>query len=230
MGGLTATSTSMGMGDGPLRYCGAVGGVANTSTFTGLGDGSLGFCRNGGTGDGSLNFGRVMGGAINAVGGMGDWSLALSRAKREVSNNSNADGLVGGLNVPEVGEGFGGPMIGNSVTGSGGDDRGLLGMGGIIGGISVSGAVEIGVGMGGLEALLGHVRKGTTSAGCGKYMMRTRSVDDPYALAKSEQHFVVLLVRNCLVGNNFQGVVPWGGGGGWGTGQTATRQGDTGKC
>ena len=41
----------------------------------------------------------------------------------EVSNNSNADGLVVGLNVAEVGEGFGGPMSGNSVTGSGGNDR-----------------------------------------------------------------------------------------------------------
>ena len=180
MGGLRATSTSTGIGDGSLGYCGAVGGVTNTSTFTGLGDGSLGFCRNGGTGDGSLHFGRVMGGAINAVGGMGHWSLALSRAMGEVSNNSNADGLVGGLNVPEVGEGFGGPMSGNSVTGSGGNDRGSLGMGGIIGGISVSGAGELGVGMGGggLEGLLGHVREGTTSAGGGVDVMRTRSVDD----------------------------------------------------
>ena len=69
-------------------------------------------------------------------------------------------------------------------------------MGGIIGGISVSGAGEIGVGMGGggLEGLLGHVREGTTSAGRGEDVMRTGSVDDLYALAKSEQHFAVLLV------------------------------------
>ena len=213
MGGLTATSTSTGMGDGSLGYCGAVGGVTNTCTFTGLGDGSLGFCRNGGMGDGSLNFGRVMGGAINAVGEMGDWSLALSRAMGEVSNNSNADGLVGGLNVPEVEEGFGGPMSGNSVTGSGGNDQGSLRMGVIIGGISVSGAGEIGVGMGGsgLEGLLGHVREGTTSAGRGEDVMRTRSVDDLYALAKSQQHFAVLLVRKLFSREQCSGRSAMGG-------------------
>ena len=42
-----------------------------------------------GTGHGSLGLGRTMGGAINSVGEMGDWSLGLSRAMGEVSKHFN---------------------------------------------------------------------------------------------------------------------------------------------
>ena len=172
MGGVTNTSTSKGMRYGSLGLGRAVGGDTNTSTSTGMGDGSLGLGRaiggvtdtstSTGMGDGFLALGRAMGGAINSVGGLGDWSLGLSRAMGEVSNNSTANSFGGGLNVPEVGGGFAGPMRRNSVTGSGGNDQGSLGMGGIIGGISVSSVGEIGVdmGVGELEGLLGHVREG----------------------------------------------------------------------
>ena len=161
-----------------------MGGVTDTSTSTGMGDGSLGL-------------GRAMRGAMNSVRGIGAWSLQSSMLMGEVSKSSTADDLLGGLNVAKVGEGFGGSMSGKSITGSRGNDRGSLGMGGIMGGISVSSVrgIGVGMGMGGLGGLLGHVREGTTSAGCGEDVMRTRSVDDLYVLAKARQHFVVLLVR-----------------------------------
>ena len=193
VGGVTNTSTSTGVRYGSLGFGRVVGGVTNTSTSTGVGYGSLGFGRvvggvadtstSAGMADGSLGLGRAMGGTINSVGGMGDWSLGSSRLMGEVST---ADDLVGGLNVPEVGEGFRGPMSRNCITGSGGNDRGSLGMGDTVGGISVSGVGGIGVGMGvgGLGGLLGYVREGTTSAGCREDVMRTRSVDDLYTLTK----------------------------------------------
>ena len=144
-----------------------------------------------------------MGRAISAVGGMGDSSLALTRAMGEVSNYSTADGLVGGLNFPEAGKDFVGPMSRNSVTGSCGNDGGSLGMGSIIRGISISGVRGIGLGLGRgiFEGLLGHVRED---------VMRTRSVDDHYTLAVSKQHSGCFWSKNCLVRNKFQGIVPYG--------------------
>ena len=130
----------------------------------------------------------------------------------EVSNNSTADSFGGG---------FAGPMRGNSVTGSGGNDQGSLGMGGIIGGISVSGVGGIGVGIcvGELEGLLGHVRERTTCAGRDEDVMRTRSLDDLYSLAKSKQHFAVLLVRKLFSREQLLGRSAMGGK----NGQTAIR-------
>ena len=188
--GVTKSSTSTG--DGSLGLGRAVGGIADTSTSTGMGCGPLGFGRvvGGGTntstssgmGDGSLGSGRTMGGAINSAGGMGDWSLDLSRAVGEVFND-----LVGGLNVPE-----------EEVE---------------LGGISVSsvGGIGVGMGLGGLGGLLWHVREGTTSVGRGEDIMRTRSVDDLYALAKSKQHFAVLLVRKLFSREQLSGRSAMGG-------------------
>lgn len=169
VGGIADTSTSTGMGCGPLGFGRVVGGGTNTSTSSG-------------TGNGSLGSGRAMGGAINSAGGMGDCSLGLSRAVGEVS-----DHLVGGLNVPEEGVG--------------------------LGGISVSsvGGIGVGMGLGGLGGLLGHVREGTTSVGRGEDIMRTRSVDDLYALAKSKQHFAVLLVRKLFSREQLSGRSAMGG-------------------
>ena len=135
---------------------------------------------------------------------MGDSSLALTRAMGEVSNYSTADGLVGGLNFPEAGKDFVGPMSRNSVTGSCGNDGGSLGMGSIIRGISVSGVRGIGLGLGRgiFEGLLGHVRED---------VMRTRSVDDHYTLAKSKQHSAVLLVQKLFSQEQISGHSPiWG--------------------
>jgi len=203
LGGGTNTYTSTATGNGSGRFGRAMGG-ANISISMGMGDDSLGFGRAvvgatntsiSGTGNGSLGLGRAMGGANISVGGMGDWSLGLSRAMGEVTNTSTTDGLLAGLNVPEVEEGFGGPMGGNSVSGSGGND----------------GGIGAGVGVGGLGGVLGYVREGSTSAGSREDVMRTRSVDDLHALAKSQQHFAVLLVRKLFSREQLLGRSAMGG-------------------
>ena len=213
MGGLNCTAAGgIVGGSGSLR---TVGGLTVSAAremgcrSVGLGAvGGLNVTSDRGMGDGSGSLGTVGGLTVTTAAGIGGRDLGL--------------GTMGGLNVTasritvDGSMDFGGNTEG--VNNAGGMGKGSLGFGGATGGVVKPGTGGISEGLLESCAIMGeapvtcpggdedrcNLSAGKWSAG-GEDVMRAWSLDQLYDVAKSKQHFAVLLVRKFFTREQLQG-------------------------
>ena len=161
-----------------------------------------------GMGDGSVSLGTVGGLTVTTAGGIkgGDLGLGtmgelnVTSSRGTVDGSMDFGGITGGVNIAgEMGEGslgFGGATGGVVVPGTGGISEGLLESCAIMGGAPVT--------CPGGDGERYNLSAGKGS-GVGEEVNRAWSLDQLHDVAKSKQHFAVLLVRKFFTREQLQG-------------------------
>ena len=159
-------------------------------------------------GDGSVSLGTVGGLTVTTATGIGGGDLGLgtmgglnvTACRGTVDGSMEFGGNTGGVNIAEeMGEGslgFGGATGGVVLPGTGEISEGLMESCPIMGGapVTCSGGDEQRCNLSASEG-----------SGGGENVMRAWSLDQLYDVAKSKQHFAVLLVRKFFTREQLQG-------------------------